>query len=400
MYDDKKVKRINLLIVPFHDWRKILLEGFRTRDAHFIEELKKNKDTVKFIINRPTTILEILLKRKRNLIRGNVILSNSRFKLYKIENNFFVIDFVSKNIMGQIFGGYNWFISQYKNKKYINFINECLNHFNIKNDYVLLNQNIFAYRLSENLKPKISVFDAWDNFLKFKVYNKIINELKLGYVILGRITDFWITNSNDNIKDFSKFYQEKDIFLIKNGVDVTRFVEQKRNTIPGDMKDIPKPVVGFGGKITQLIDVDLLNETMKLSPSRSFVFVGQILDKQVFNRIKKLNNFYYLGDKHYDEYPNYVKNFDICIVPYVVEECNKSGANSIKVYEYLATNKKVVGTNSNGLEDLANHLYIANNAKEFASCVKDFKNEKEIINLKEHSWSNKVEEFVRLLNEY
>ena len=143
------------------------------------------------------------------------------------------------------------------------------------------------------------------------------------------------------------------------------------------MKNIPKPIVGFGGKITQLIDVDLLNETMILSPSMSFVFVGQKLDKQVFNRIKKLDNFYYLGDKHYDEYPNYVKNFDICIAPYVVEEDSKSGANSIKVYEYLSTNKKVVGTNSNGLEDLTNHLYIANNAKHFAICLKDLKNEKD-----------------------
>ncbi len=390
---------MNILIAPFHDWRKILLEGFRTRDAHFIEELSKNKKNIILLVNRPTTLLEILLKRKRNLIKGKVLKSASGSKLYKVENSFYVIDFVSKNIIGQVFRKYNWFIDEYGNEKHISFIKDCLKYLKIESDYCLLNQNIFAYKLSEKLRPKISVFDAWDNFLKFKIYKRNLKEIELGYNIYGRFTDFWITNSQDNIIDFSKFYKNKKIVIIKNGVDVNRFVEKTNNKIPEDMKNIPKPIVGFGGKITQLIDVDLLNETMILSPSMSFVFVGQKLDKQVFNRIKKLDNFYYLGDKHYDEYPNYVKNFDICIVPYVVEEDSKSGANSIKVYEYLSTNKKVVGTNSNGLEDLTNHLYIANNAKHFAICLKDLKNEKDKINLDEHSWSCKVDEFVRLLNE-
>ena len=40
-----------IALIPFHDWRKIMLEGFRTRDAHFIEEFSKEKDRIKIIIN-------------------------------------------------------------------------------------------------------------------------------------------------------------------------------------------------------------------------------------------------------------------------------------------------------------------------------------------------------------
>ena len=56
----------NIVIIPFHDWRKIQQEGFRTRDAHFIKqfELNKNIENV-LIINRPTTWLEILTKKQR-----------------------------------------------------------------------------------------------------------------------------------------------------------------------------------------------------------------------------------------------------------------------------------------------------------------------------------------------
>src|SRR5690606_14788182 len=102
---------MNLLIVPFHDWRKIILEGFRTRDAHFIEELDKNKDIVKVIINRPTTIIEILLKRKLDLIKGDIVLKKNGFRLYKINKGLYVIDYVSNNFIGQILWGYKWFIS-------------------------------------------------------------------------------------------------------------------------------------------------------------------------------------------------------------------------------------------------------------------------------------------------
>ena len=63
---------MNLVVVPFHDWRKILLEGSRTRDSHFIEEFRKRQDKV-IIVNIPTTLLEIIIKKKLNLIRGKLV---------------------------------------------------------------------------------------------------------------------------------------------------------------------------------------------------------------------------------------------------------------------------------------------------------------------------------------
>lgn len=388
---------MNLLIVPFHDWRKILLEGFRTRDAHFIEEFNKNKNDVKVIINRPTTILEILLKRKRNLINGTIVHSSVNFKLYKLEDNVYLIDFISNDIFGQIVKGYSWFIEQYGNPKHIDFINESLSILKIKDNYHLLNQNVFAYNLSNKLNPLKSVFDAWDDFTKFNVYIGIRDKIVKAYRGYGKTCDFWITNSRDNITNFKRNFKPKNIFLISNGVDVYRFVEGNRNTTPKDIQCIPRPIVGFGGKITQLIDTDLLNETMKLTKDASFVLIGQMLDKQVYKKIQKLDNFFYLGDKHYDEYPNYVNFFDICIVPYVVDESKKSGANSIKVYEYLATNKKVVGTKGNGLLDLQEHLYLVDTAEEFSEELKNLENKKPPINIADHSWESKVSFLLNLL---
>ncbi|RKN82764.1 glycosyltransferase [Ulvibacterium marinum] len=391
---------MNIVVVPFHDWRKIQLEGFRTRDAHFIEELNKNKKILKVIINRPTTILEIVLKKKLGLIQGKVIYARDNFKLYEIEEGSYLIDFVSYDILGQIFKGYRWFIQKYGEPRYIKFINNAFQKLGIQNQYFLLNQNIFAYQISENLNPEISLFDAWDNFAKFGVYFHLKDEIVKYYEYFAKRCDFWITNSKDNRRTFKNTYKPQKIHLISNGVDVVRFAkESDKEEMPEDLKSIPKPIVGFGGKITQLIDVGLLNETMKLAENVSFVFVGQILDKNVFKSIEKGNNFHYLGDKHYDDYPNYVKNFDVCIVPYVVEEERKSGANTIKGYEYLATNKKVVGTNSNGLEDLIEHLYIIHSAEEFAHEIMNKENNRVKINSDSHSWQTKTNELLTLLQQ-
>ncbi len=391
---------MNTLIVPFHDWRKIILEGSRTRDAHFIETFRKKNSDITVVVNRPTTALEINLKRKPNLINHKVILKKGGFKLYQIDAKFYVIDFVSKKLISQVTGKYLWFVEQYGHKKYIDFITEALKVLKIENEYCLLNQNIFAFKLTQALKPACSVFDAWDNFLKFDVYKSIEKTIEQGYKAYGECCDFWITNSQDNIESFQEPFNPKQLFLIKNGVDLKRFVNGENSNIPADLKEIPKPIIGFGGKITHLLDVNLINDTMKQAEYASFVFVGQILNKEVYNAIHKLPNFYYLGDKHYDEYPNYVKNFDICIVPYVIDEAKKSGANSIKVYEYLATNKKVIGTNSNGLEDLKDYLYIINNSEGFTAAISNIDNEKLKLDITEHSWQYKFEQLNSILRDY
>ncbi|WP_299332739.1 hypothetical protein [uncultured Psychroserpens sp.] len=386
---------MNIVIVPFHDWRKILLEGSRTRDAHFIEAFKSRED-ICVIINRPTTLLEIQLKRKRGLIKGKLILSNGGCKLYEYSKNTYLIDYVSVDVVGQALKNYNWFISEYGSDKYVNFINQSLAHLGIKENYSLLNQNIFASRLSSKLKPKVSIFDAWDNFAKFSVYSKLKEEIIENYMQFSKTCDFWITNSVDNISEFKTQYGVENIHLIANGVDVSRFVGASKS-IPDDLSQIKKPIVGFGGKISHLLDVELINKTTEASPDVSFVFVGQILDKTIFNEIIKRENVHYLGDKHYDVYPDYVKNFDICTVPYVIDEKKKSGANTIKVYEYLATQKKVVGTLSNGLENLLDHVYIINNASEFSDALKSCENHKNKIDLKTHSWETKTQQIIELI---
>jgi len=377
---------MNLIIIPFHDWRKSQKEGFRTRDVHFINALNQNPSVDNIlVINRPTTQLELLYKGNDKAIQGKLILKYKKFTLTEVKDNLYVIDYLSNDFLGQLFLKHLWFINKYNNKSYTDFIEMCNQILSIKTTNLIV-QNIFAYKLAMVLKAKVKVFDAWDNFLKFPAYRSIKSNLTHGYEILARETNLWITNSKENILFFKSAFKPHQISLVKNGVKLNFL--PKETLYPKDLALIKKPIIGFGGKVSHLMDYELINFLTKDNKNLSFVFVGQILDREIFDKIEKRENVFFLGDKKYSDYPNYVANFDVCIVPYNVKE-KQHGGDSIKAYEYLLTGKKVVGTVGNGLQDLEDYIYLTATNKAFSKELKDQQNNKSLINGSDFSWKTR-----------
>jgi glycosyltransferase involved in cell wall biosynthesis len=386
---------MNLIIIPFHDWRKSQKEGFRTRDAHIIKSISGISSINNIIVvNRPTTHLELFYNRQNKKIKGEVVFKEGRFTMYKVDTKTYVVDFISLDVIKQVLKKHLWFIDKYANKGYLEFINKACGSLKI-DEVNLISQNIFAYNLAVRVNATNKIFDAWDNFLKFPAYQYLRKNLEDGYTELSNNNFYWITNSEENVSLFKAKFGVKKIKLIKNGVK-SDFVDSVHNEIPEDLLKIKRPIIGFGGKISYLLDIELINYLIEDNPDKSFVFVGQILDKHVYQNIKKDNNVFFLGDKHYDEYPQYVVNFDICIVPYNIHE-GQHGGDSIKAYEYLSTGKKVVGTKGNGLLDLANYIYLANNPKEFSKELKETKNDKPKIDIKNFSWESKAQKILNIL---
>lgn len=384
---------MNLLIVPFHDWKKSENEGFRTRDVHFINALSTLPETDKIlVINRPTTRVELFAKKQSSQLKGKVLLSSRKCKLYQVGENKYVTTYLSSDYFNQAYRKHRWFTTKYIQGEYIDFIEESLDYLNI-DSYNLLLQNVFAFKLVNQLHPTKTIFDAWDNFLKFPRYSRYQALLLKAYHELSDNCKIWITNSQENKEFFTNTIKVKRIEIIKNGV-LSKFQYQS-HLKPRDLEDIPKPIFGFGGKVTYLLDYNLINYLTQENPQASFVFVGQILNKKIYRKIIKRSNVYFLGDKHYDIYPCYVMNFDICIIPYKTGD-NAHGGDSIKAYEFLLAGKKVVGTVGNGLCALSEYLYLANTPEEFSKHLKNVKNEKPLIDEKSFSWKYRSTKILEL----
>lgn len=387
---DKK----DLIIIPFHDWRKSEKEGFRTRDVHIIKALERNSQIRKIlIVNRPCTLPELVYKNFRRDLPGEIILSVGNFKLTQVSPKTYVADFESVDFLGQILKRYRWFLEKYSDQSYFEFINRCMATLKL-NQPALLIQNLFAFNLALKIETAYRLFDAWDNFLRFPSYKNLQTEVHEAYTQLSRHVTHWATNSEENKEIFQKEFKTDKITVIKNGLK-SDFLSSDPE-IPEDMKGIPRPIAGFGGKISYLLNTELINYIVEDNPEVSFVFVGQILDKKIYRAIDKASNVYFLGDKHYSKYPSYVHNFDICLVPYNIKE-GQHGGDSIKVYEYLLTGKKVVGTCGNGLQDLTDYVYVVDTPSEFSHELRDLYNAKKPIDPDKYSWETKSNQFLDIL---
>jgi polysaccharide pyruvyl transferase CsaB len=147
--------------------------------------------------------------------------------------------------------------------------------------------------------------------------------------------------------------------LARNGVDF-EFYNQP-HAPAGDVQ-APKPVIGYFGAIADWMDLDLVRGAALARPQYSFVMVGQVFRDDIAKL--DLPNVHLLGSKPYAEIPSYLEHFDVCVIPFVLNEVTKA-TDPVKLYEYLARGKPVVATAMAELSECADLIYIARDAEDY-----------------------------------
>jgi len=143
--------------------------------------------------------------------------------------------------------------------------------------------------------------------------------------------------------------------------------------VPPDLEAIPHPRVGYVGNLNDKVDFALLGRLSAERPSWSFVLVGPSGVRSTASRsdldfLTTLPNVFLLGAKSRESLPNYIKGFDVCIMCY-----RKQGwANYIyplKLHEYLASGKPVVGTGIASLCDFSEVVRLADTEQEWLEAL-------------------------------
>jgi polysaccharide pyruvyl transferase CsaB len=141
--------------------------------------------------------------------------------------------------------------------------------------------------------------------------------------------------------------------LARNGVDFEFYCQP--HAAANDVH-VPKPVIGYFGAIADWMDLDLVRNAALARPQYSFVMVGQVFRDDI-SKID-LPNVHLLGNKPYAEIPSYLEHFDVCVIPFVLNEVTRA-TDPVKLYEYLARGKPVVATAMAELDACADLIYIA-----------------------------------------
>lgn len=393
---------MNLVIIPFHDWKKCEREGFRTRDAHFMQEFDKHPLIDKMlVINRPISWSEIILKR-RNVkpLLGTVLLQKNGVIISQVTAKTYTLDIVIKEIIQPIRLRRHWTSYIFGQEVVEEAVKMALEYLEIAAYAMLIASPIFV-PLIKNLNPPILAFDALDNFLQHSLYRNVPG-LEGYYQYCLDKADFISANSQATTDWFKQ--TRADAVHIPNGVDDKKFDGHKKYSVPTDMVSIASPIIGYAGKMQEMFDVLLMSQVVKRMPDLNFVFIGQQLDPDWMKPLWKFANVHYLGDKPYKDLPNYLAAFDVCIIPYNV--ARQHGGDPIKFYEYLAMGKPVVTTDIGNVHAFSSYpqVHVAHSADSFIDGLNDFVGQIKSGNpiLKQsiptiHFWSTKADYIVRRL---
>lgn len=215
---------------------------------------------------------------------------------------------------------------------------------------------------------RLSVFDAVDNWQEHSAYTRIKDRLKVNYQTIRSRANLIFTTSEDLSKLFDT---PANCFFVPNGVDFESIKAAPRLTDRA-IASLQRPIIGYIGTIQEdRVDVELIRYLAQQNPQKSFALIGGIwpgLRQQINERLKPLPNIYFLGRKSFLERPQYLREFDVAIIPHKLNEFNRH-TNPMKLYEYLAAGKPVVATPGPGLNEFKDLIYLAATPQEFNRAI-------------------------------
>lgn len=107
------------------------------------------------------------------------------------------------------------------------------------------------------------------------------------------------------------------------------------------LRELPKPIIGYVGGLHRHVDFELLREMALARPRWSWVCVGA--RQTPVDGVAELPNVFLAGQQPHQELVEYIRLFDVCIVPYV-NSVYTTTVVPTKINEYLAVGKPVVST--------------------------------------------------------
>ena len=143
----------------------------------------------------------------------------------------------------------------------------------------------------------------------------------------------------------------------------------------------------------------------KSDKNYQIVLIGLDYDKTLDkSKILDLPNVHFLGKKEYNDLPQYLHAFDICMIPFVINEITLS-TSPVKAFEYMAARKPIVTTDLPECRKYKSIL-IGKDDNDFVQKIKnalDKRNDEKYLDIltkeaKENEWQNKFKELINLIS--
>jgi glycosyltransferase involved in cell wall biosynthesis len=157
---------------------------------------------------------------------------------------------------------------------------------------------------------------------------------------------------------------------VTNGVDYAAFAAP--HALPADLARIPAPRVGYVGRIKPQLDWKTLTAIAEARPDWSLVLVGPTgpmgEEEGERERLLAMANVHYMGNKPVAEVPAYIQHMDVCLMCYALTDYTKF-IFPLKLHEYLASGRPVVGSDIRSLREFTSVIRIAHTPQEWCGAI-------------------------------
>jgi len=271
-------------------------------------------------------------------------------------------------------------------------------------DYIPV--NVLKPYLDSKFRVIYEYVDGIDEKLCGKETAKLLR--KRHELIINNYNPYIIATATKLYNDVKKTNENSRVALITNGADYEHF-EKCPLEIPEDIKNIKEKdsiIIGYYGALASWFDYELIKKLAKSNSEYEIVLIGLDYDKTLeTSDILKLDNVHYLGKKEYEELPQYLHSFDICMIPFLINEITMS-TSPVKAFEYMAAKKPIVTTNLPECKKYKSIL-IGKNHSDFIEKIKEATkkiNDKGYMAIlakeaEENKWSNKFNDLIKFISD-
>lgn len=286
----------------------------------------------------------------------------------------------------------------------LNRIKKVIRKYNIKS-YIYINSFNFYYPgIADHLSPDLTVYQCVDPLVfEFEKKHGVISEEQ----IVAK-SDLVVCTSKHLCDEKKKL--NRNTFFVPNAADIAHSSKAMLPDLPvhASIAKLKKPVIGYFGHVERRIDYDMLKQVIDANQDKSFVLAGPVLSAHVPQWIMERKNVHFIGSVPYQQMPQVLKGFDVCIIPFKKDDVS-ANIFPLKLFEYLGAGKPVVATDFN--PDLAdytgNTVHYCSNATSFSATIDEALEstgekfvESRLTIAEQNTWQKRVDEFARLMHSH
>lgn len=281
--------------------------------------------------------------------------------------------------------------------KYIQFYStDCSLNINMLNEYINQGYKVI-YEYIDDLNPHIVG--------RNELPKNIIDKYK--YMINHKDDVIVVVTADEIKKDVIKNRGNENLVLATNGVDYEYFqnidLNYKFDKTFEKILEEKKPIIGYYGALANWFDYELVKKIANERPNYNIVLIGVKYDESYEKSgVSKCQNVYFLGKRDYSILKNYANKFDVCTIPFKINDITKS-TSPVKLFEYMALKKPIVTTDMNECQKYKS-VCIGKNKDEILELIDKCINMKEkryfeLLDMEamENDWSEKVKLIIKEL---